>query len=149
MRKPTHFTRAEGGIWEPVECAIEALACDVLLSENRVFAVRYDDGSIYDRKVGWRPNPIARREWQTDTAPEPVNMPAEVPQTKAPEDRWRHRSASMRCKTCIWFVPKLSTTNEDSMLGRCRRHAPKVSEGWPAVLDGDWCGDHKFDEEKL
>jgi hypothetical protein len=32
--------------------------------------------------------------------------------------------------------------------GRCRRHAPTLN-GYPAVFDHDWCGDHKLDENKL
>lgn len=33
-------------------------------------------------------------------------------------------------------------------LGRCRRHAPTMS-GFPAVFQGDWCGDHKLNENSL
>lgn len=53
------------------------------------------------------------------------------------EDNWVHISQTMRCKTCMYFVPK------DGTLGRCRRHAPTLS-GWPAVYESDWCGDHKL-----
>lgn len=60
----------------------------------------------------------------------------------APLDPWRHRSAGMRCKTCMWFVPK------NEAVGRCRRHAPTMN-GFPAVYEADWCGDHKLDETKL
>lgn len=60
----------------------------------------------------------------------------------AGEDRWAHRSDSMRCRTCMFFVPKAGE------LGRCRRRAPTLS-GWPAVFQTDWCGDHKLDESKL
>ncbi len=59
-----------------------------------------------------------------------------------PDDLWRHRSESMRCQTCIFFVLKAGT------LGRCRRHAPTLA-GWPAVFKRDWCGDHKLDGNKL
>ena len=58
-------------------------------------------------------------------------------------DNWEHRSASMRCKSCMYFVPK-GLTN----FGRCRRRAPTLN-GWPAVFDSDWCGDHKLDEASL
>ncbi|HYL22479.1 MAG TPA: hypothetical protein VEU74_12010 [Gemmatimonadales bacterium] len=83
----------------------------------------------------------------------------------------------MRCKTCIYFVPKqvkrvlvggvdvagaaeagkpvrmsagdqIELVDGESELGRCRRHAPTLS-GWPAVFNQDWCGDHKLDETKL
>jgi len=32
-------------------------------------------------------------------------------------------------------------------IGRCRRHAPTMN-GFPVVWQGDWCGDHKLDEQK-
>lgn len=81
-------------------------------------------------------------------------------------DNWKHRSEGMRCKTCMFFVPKVPKSlnpcfpknPEESPreikpqgiidLGRCRRNAPTLS-GWPAVFVNDWCGDHKLDEEKL
>lgn len=58
-------------------------------------------------------------------------------------DPWAHRSEGMRCRTCMWWVPKgeLST----KQLGRCRRHAPTMS-GFPAAYEDDWCGDHKLNE---
>lgn len=59
-----------------------------------------------------------------------------------PTDNWEHRSANMRCGTCMHFSPKAGD------LGRCRKHAPTL-DGWPAVFKTDWCGDHKLDEEKL
>jgi hypothetical protein len=58
------------------------------------------------------------------------------------QDFWRHRSGTMRCRTCIFWAVK------GQGLGRCRRHAPTLS-GWPAVFALDWCGDHKLDETKL
>ncbi len=66
-------------------------------------------------------------------------------------DNWKHRSKDMRCGTCIYFVEK-RTTGERNLdaktLGRCRRRSPTIN-GWPAVFDEDWCGDHKIDEEKI
>ena len=65
-----------------------------------------------------------------------------------PADPWVHRSSGMRCATCIWFVPKKSTTTKsDVSLGRCRRHAPTMG-GYPVVYETDWCGDHRLDENK-
>ena len=60
------------------------------------------------------------------------------------EDNWAHRSAGMKCASCMWFVPK-----GDGPLGRCRRHAPSLNAaiGWPAVFKTDWCGDHKINED--
>jgi hypothetical protein len=74
-------------------------------------------------------------------------------------DPWHNRSASMRCSTCTWFVPKIvqqkdvgpedvetpKTISVPSKLGRCRRHAPTMN-GYPAVFVSDWCGDHKLNE---
>ena len=56
-------------------------------------------------------------------------------------DPWKHRSAGMKCVSCMWFAPK-------GDLGRCRRHAPTMN-GYPVVYQNDWCGDHKLDETKL
>lgn len=61
-------------------------------------------------------------------------------------DPWAHRSKGMRCKTCMWFVPK-TPEGASVTLGRCRRHAPELA-GFPAVFEHDWCGDHKLDENK-
>jgi len=75
----------------------------------------------------------------TQTAP-PVGMAA---------DPWKHRSEGMRCTTCIWFVAKESNRLKDREheVGRCRRHAPSMG-GYPVVFGGDWCGDHRLDENK-
>lgn len=66
------------------------------------------------------------------------------------DDAWKHRSAGMKCRTCMWFVPKETTAPSDDrgVLGRCRRHAPTMN-GFPAVFEADWCGDHKLDETKV
>jgi len=66
------------------------------------------------------------------------------------EDNWKHRADNMRCKTCMWFVPKSIDViaSKEIYLGRCRRHSPKI-EGYPAVFSMDWCGDHKIDEDKM
>jgi Pyruvate/2-oxoacid:ferredoxin oxidoreductase delta subunit len=74
-------------------------------------------------------------------------------------DPWIHRSENMRCKTCIWFVPKVPAAvtlarqgyDKDAQvcdLGRCRRHAPTMG-GYPVVFVNDWCGDHCIDENKF
>ena len=59
------------------------------------------------------------------------------------QDPWAHRSAGMKCVTCMWFVEKAP-----GPIGRCRRHAPSMN-GYPVVYRTDWCGDHKLDETKL
>lgn len=66
------------------------------------------------------------------------------------EDPWQHRSTGMRCRTCVFFVVKVaepSTVAHESAFGRCRRRAPTLN-GFPAVFDHDWCGDHRLDENK-
>jgi len=67
-------------------------------------------------------------------------------------DPWMHRSDGMKCKTCMWFVPKKPMTAEgyDPVydLGRCRRHAPSMG-GYPVVFVNDWCGDHRLDENRI
>ena len=75
---------------------------------------------------------------------------AMLPRYEPSPDRWGHRSALMQCETCMWFVckpggPPVDRGNE---LGRCRRRAPTLG-GYPAVFSGDWCGDHKLDENKV
>ena len=71
-------------------------------------------------------------------------------------DPWRHRSKGMCCKTCMWNVVKAVAPSDENvnqslpktLLGRCRRHAP-IMNGYPAVFENDWCGDHKLDETKI
>lgn len=60
------------------------------------------------------------------------------------------RFTNMKCACCMWFVIKVSDSSgpkTDNIVGRCRRHAPTL-QGFPAVYDTDWCGDHKIDENK-
>lgn len=64
------------------------------------------------------------------------------------KDPWVHRSAGMKCNTCMWFVNKVVDGNQMSKVGRCRRHAPTMN-GYPVVFNTDWCGDHKLDESKV
>lgn len=68
-------------------------------------------------------------------------------------DPWVHRSEGMRCKKCIWFVPKVREEGPQISLkaydvGRCRRHAPSMG-GYPVVFVNDWCGDHRIDENRI
>lgn len=70
----------------------------------------------------------------------------------APPDLWQHRSARMRCATCMFWVAKVNYdpgADEDDRgrLGRCRKHAPTL-DGYPPVFLTDWCGDHKLDEAR-
>jgi len=68
------------------------------------------------------------------------------------EDRWARRNKHMRCKTCMYWVPKTPleklSNDEWPPLGRCRRNAPTM-RGWPALYQDDWCGEHKIDENKI
>ena len=83
-------------------------------------------------------------------------------------DPWKHRSSTMKCVTCMWFVEKVvpPTLAEQfegleagsvsaapiqevrAVFGRCRKRAPTMN-GYPAVFGADWCGDHKLDENKI
>ena len=63
-------------------------------------------------------------------------------------DPWIHRSKNMSCKTCMWYVNKLSKDGGELGLGRCRKHSPTMS-GYPVVFVTDWCGDHKLDENTI
>jgi hypothetical protein len=78
--------------------------------------------------------------------------PAHVPIAGAQADPWRDRSAGMRCKSCMWFVPKVPNSIKTHPLqwdlGRCRRHAPAMT-GFPVVFVNDWCGDHRVDENRV
>ncbi len=80
------------------------------------------------------------------------------------EDPWKHRSANMRCRTCMFFVVKMADSPvykvtlkdgehipekvSEPALGRCRERSPTI-KGFPAVFEHDWCGAHKLDENKV
>lgn len=67
------------------------------------------------------------------------------------EDPWKHRSEGMLCRTCMFFVEKLSSKVAEvgsKTVGRCRRNAPTI-KGYPVVFSNDWCGEHKLDENKI
>lgn len=57
-------------------------------------------------------------------------------------DCWGNQNTFV-CDTCMYFVEKRLD------IGRCRRHSPNGSEGWPAVYRRDFCGDHKISPERL
>ena len=66
-------------------------------------------------------------------------------------DNWANRNKEMVCRTCRFFVEKepIKSSKDHKDVGRCRRHAPIVGEGYPVVFPTDWCGDHKLDENKI
>ena len=65
------------------------------------------------------------------------------------KDPWKHRGKGMVCATCMWHVLKAGENpDKPNKLGRCRRRAPTMN-GYPAVFENDWCGDHKLDESKI
>ncbi|HPO93495.1 MAG TPA: hypothetical protein P5234_15825 [Thermoanaerobaculaceae bacterium] len=76
---------------------------------------------------------------------------ANIVDVESSRDPWRHRSAGMRCRTCMWFVAKELAPGPHPEgawnVGRCRRHAPAMG-GYPVVKRDDWCGDHRLDENK-
>lgn len=65
-------------------------------------------------------------------------------------DPWKHRGVGIRCRTCMFFVEKVSNAVQraDHLVGRCRRRCPTLN-GYPVVFSDDWCGDHKLDEEAV
>ena len=76
-------------------------------------------------------------------------------------DCWKNRSSGMKCKTCVFFVPK-KADGKDGMegldgvpspapngaIGRCRANPPTM-KGFPIVFEYDWCGYHRIDENKI
>jgi len=94
--------------------------------------------------------------------PRPEPMPEQARRindtAKQSADPWVHRSAGMRCQTCIWYVAKHPAAMAQNVIGgyqpapaqigRCRRHAPTMG-GYPVVYMTDWCGDHRLDENKI
>jgi hypothetical protein len=84
-----------------------------------------------------------------------LDWPNELP-LEDQVDMWAKRTEGMKCKTCIYYVPKLRVLAagerkvriEPKELGRCRRHAPTMN-GFPVVYLWDWCGDHRLDENKV
>lgn len=64
------------------------------------------------------------------------------------EDNRAHRAKGLRCATCMWYVSKLKSDGTPGEVGRCRKKAPTM-DGWPVRFQGDWCGQHKLDENKL
>jgi hypothetical protein len=66
-------------------------------------------------------------------------------------DNWSRRLIFMKCKTCIWYVEKPATdeTKNHTIIGRCRKNAPVVGEGYATVFPTDFCGQYKMDENKI
>lgn len=61
-----------------------------------------------------------------------------IPTTPADQqaDNWnKDLTKTYACCTCMHYINY-----------RCRKHAPRGLEGWPAVYPTDYCGDHKMDK---
>jgi Pyruvate/2-oxoacid:ferredoxin oxidoreductase delta subunit len=106
--------------------------------------------------------------YPTNPIKEPESMPEALRSMSDSKDPWKHRSCGMKCRSCMWYVPKetatLSQKQKENLIeshgiemfpakgftqiGRCRRHAPTMN-GYPVVFEDDWCGDHKLDETKV
>jgi hypothetical protein len=55
------------------------------------------------------------------------------------KDNWdKAAHPNLKCATCHSYINF-----------RCRRHAPKGQEGWPAVFPTDWCMDHKMSKQAM
>lgn len=44
------------------------------------------------------------------------------------------------CGACAYFQADQEWTGRERP-GQCRRFAPQVAAGWPAVSEADWCGE--------
>lgn len=76
-------------------------------------------------------------------------MAGETTEQPEVEDHWQHRSIGMRCRTCrFWVVKATEGEAPKNPLGRCRRHAP-TTNGFVPTFAGDWCGDHRLDENRV
>ncbi len=69
------------------------------------------------------------------------------------EDPQEYRDKNMCCETCIWYAQEEPTDgirffNWNTEYATCRFKSP-VLGGWPVLYLGDWCGDHKLDEDKV
>jgi hypothetical protein len=56
-----------------------------------------------------------------------------------------------KCKFCKFYVEKIpfDVKRTYTVIGRCRRNAPKATEGYPVTFPGEWCGQFKIDENKI
>lgn len=79
-----------------------------------------------------------------DIFPNDITTAASAPT----QDMWAHPGATMRCRTCMYYVPKASASPLYLEVGRCRRRSPTM-QGWPVIYPEDWCGDHKLDADKI
>ena len=68
--------------------------------------------------------------YPTEHGPVPTISPRE-------NDNWAAMS-TFCCETCMYYINF-----------RCRRHSPVGQEGWSAVYNTDWCGDHKITKLKM
>jgi len=80
----------------------------------------------------------------TETTGPPSNYPTtwgceavEAPVNPRENDNWAAMS-TFCCETCMYYINF-----------RCRRHSPAGQEGWSAVYNTDWCGDHKITKLKM
>jgi len=90
---------------------------------------------LYDEKSDmFMTEPItdgsAGRDYSIRDEPAPTVNPRE-------NDNWAAMS-TFCCETCMYYINF-----------RCRRHSPVGQEGWSAVYNTDWCGDHKITKLKM
>ncbi len=98
----------------------------------------------YQREAAQREGPQPAKDTSHDAGAYRAVLQSQLQGT----DNWKHRGVGMLCASCISFVPKLADNEMTGpRLGRCRKHAP-THQGFPAVFENDWCGDHKLDENK-
>lgn len=63
MLRPTHYTCREGDDWTPWEAR-------PVLKLPYVYAIKFEDGSIFDMVSGWRPEPGGLRQEEARTLTE-------------------------------------------------------------------------------
>jgi len=96
------------------------------------------------REAALKPSPITRMFTDEEKSDGKIHTIADIEEVI---DNWQHRSDMMKCKTCMWYVPK-KREGTGREIGRCRQSSPTI-KGWPAIYPDDWCGAHKLDESKV
>ena len=117
---------------------------------------RYE-GTTRDRRTGdiGRRYHDRRADDREDAHDQALDKLNEEPMPVA--DNWKHRGARMQCRTCMFYVPKQSSPEQQGPtdplgreieVGRCRESSPTM-KGFPVAHPTDWCGSHRLDENKL
>lgn len=85
--KPTHYTVVEVGKWEPWDL-------EGFKNHSTAHAIKFEDGSIFDMKNGWRQEPV-KDKWETLLAEANARFDALSPQQQE-EHRYEQRRSFVR-----------------------------------------------------